>query len=162
MFKGYIISDRMEYVRRKKSEECFFCRVAKEKIGDRGMKIYENNHMMVIINIFPYTTGHLMIAPKRHMTMLEDLTEKEHLRMWELIKKSILLLKKTFQPHGFNIGINLGGRVSGGSIEHLHLHIVPRYEADNSMMESIFDTKIIPQKPDDTYKNLMKNVSLLP
>jgi ATP adenylyltransferase len=161
MFRDYVMSDRMEYVRRKKSDECFFCRAVKEKIGGRGMKIYDSNDMMVIINIFPYTTGHLMVAPKRHTTELGELTERENIGMWKLVRKSILLLKKTFQPHGFNIGINIGGKVSGGSIEHLHMHIVPRYETDNSMMESVFDTKIMPQKPDDTYKEIMKNISLL-
>jgi ATP adenylyltransferase len=161
MFSSHIYSDRLEYVRKKPSKECFFCRVSKERDGGKSGKLYHKNGVMVVINDFPYTTGHVMVVPERHVVMMEDLTEKEYLEMWMVVRKTVKLLRKTYNPPALNVGVNVGGKISGGSLEHLHIHVVPRYETDNSMMEAIFDTKVMPEPLGKTYKTLKKSASLL-
>lgn len=162
MFRDYIFSEeRMKWVRKNVSGGCPFCRIAKERVGSKGMKLYQNESMMVIMNIFPATTGHLQVVPLRHVVHLNELNSDEYSEFCLMIKKSMLLLDKTMKPLGYNMGMNIGGNPAGGSILHLHAQIIPRYERDFGFPEVACGTKILPQRLETTYKKLMKNVSVL-
>lgn len=159
----YIFSeDRMKWVRSKPKGGCVFCSMKKEKPGARTMKLYQNEHVMVIMNIFPITVGHLQVVPLRHVVNLHELSDDEHDEFFRMIRKATLLLEKTLNPLGYNIGMNIGGNPSGGSILHLHAQIIPRYERDFGFPTLACGTRVLPQRLETTYKNLMKNVSLLP
>ncbi|MHA1144857.1 MAG: HIT family protein [Candidatus Helarchaeota archaeon] len=153
-FKDYIFIDKIKYVRAKKSESdgtpCIFCNL-KEQILDANEQSY------CILNKYPYNPGHLLIIPKRHVENFEDLTDKEHLACFELIKKMLALLRKTYSPHGFNIGLNLG-EAAGASIRHLHIHLVPRYKSELGFMDVLSSTRTIVEPLKDTFVRLKKNL----
>jgi len=115
---------------------------------------------MVVMNLFPYNTGHLEVIPIRHVKSLEELRKEELADLVEKVVKSIRLLKRALRPVGFNVGINIG-EIAGASVEHLHVHIVPRYKRDFGFMEVTCETRVMPESIDETYKKLMKHASLL-
>ncbi len=166
MYCNYIwASSRMGYIKDKKKLQpyrgCILCGVAKNKPGVIKKVLYRDNLMMVIMNVFPYNVGHLQVVPVRHVEELEDLTQEEYERLWNLVRKSVLLLKKSLHPKGFNIGFNIGGDIAGGSIPHIHCQIVPRYARDLGFMEVTASTKVMPQTLDQTFKTLKKHADML-
>jgi len=111
------------------------------------------------MNSFPYNPGHLMIAPYRHVANLEDLTDEERNEHFEIVSRSVRVLKQVFKSEGFNIGINLG-RVAGAGIEdHFHTHIVPRWGGDTNFMPVIAEAKVLPEALAETYKKLIGKFS---
>ena len=164
MYLNYLwATSRMKWVKKpgKKIKGCLFCGIAKNDPNIPKKVLYKDKDVMVIMNIFPYNVGHLEVVSVRHVIWLEELSKEEFDKFFEMIKKTILLLKKTLNPKGFNVGLNLGGNISGGSILHLHVQIVPRYERDLGFMEVTAETKVMPESLDQTYKKLMKNVKIL-
>lgn len=139
---------------------CIFCGIAKDDPRVPKKVIYRDKTAMVIMNIFPYNVGHIMVVPMRHVTYPEELTEEEFTHFNNLFKKSITMLKKALKPVGFNAGINLGGR-SGQSVSHLHYQLVPRYKKEVGFMESLLGVKVMPETLDQTYKKLMKHAGIL-
>jgi ATP adenylyltransferase len=147
---------RMGYILEIKKEGCFLCSAFKSKNFKKNYVLEKNKNAFVIMNIFPYNNGHLMVAPGRHIAEFEQLTEDEILSINILIKKSIIILKKVLKPDGFNIGLNIG-KASGAGVEsHIHFHIVPRWIGDTNFMPVISNTKVIPQALNDLYKKLRK------
>ncbi len=144
---------RAEYIYSSKSDNCIFCQaIAKEDtdafILSRGTKGF------VIMNTFPYNNGHIMVAPYRHIANVEDLIEGEILSLFDLVQKSVRVLKIKMRPDGFNIGINLG-KVAGAGVEgHIHIHIVPRWNGDTNFMPIVAETKVISQSLEEAYKLL--------
>ena len=129
------------------SVKCIFC----EK---KQYVLKETRYAMVMLNLFPYNPGHLMVAPKRHVANLEDLTDEELKEIMELTQKSVKVLKEIANPDGFNIGINIG-RVAGAGFEgHIHVHVVPRWNGDTNFMPIIGETKVIPEGIEKTFKKL--------
>jgi diadenosine tetraphosphate (Ap4A) HIT family hydrolase len=154
-------SDRMGWVGREHPKGCVFCGIVKEDKRVPRMVLYRGEKFIVVMNIFPYNTGHLQVLPVRHIIGLEDLTDDEVSEMFILVKRSMKLLKKVLKPKGFNVGINQGAEVSGASIEHLHVHIVPRFSNDFGFIDIIGKTKVLPQSLDDTFKLLKKHARIL-
>lgn len=144
---------RMEYIRNIKTKGCIFCKKLKES-DDKAFIIKRNPTCFSMLNIYPYNNGHLMVAPKRHVSRLDILTKKELNELIQLVTESQKLLQKRLKPHGFNIGLNIG-RTAGAGVEgHLHFHIVPRWEGDTNFMPIIGQTKVIPQLLEETYRML--------
>ena len=109
---------------------------------------------MVMLNKYPYNPGHLMVAPYKHVWKLEDLDNEDLLEHMQLVSKCVVMLKEEMNPEGFNIGMNLG-KVAGAGIEdHLHTHIVPRWNGDTNFMPVLSDTRTIPEALDETYVKL--------
>ena len=163
MYSHYLwATSRMTWVKKpgKKPKGCLFCGIARGDPDIPAKILHKDKSMMVIMNIFPYNVGHLEVVPIRHVKELEDLSEDEFEKFFKVIKKSVVLLKKTLNPKGFNLGFNLG-KLSGASVPHLHAQIVPRYERDSGFMEMIAETKVMPESLDQTYKKLMKFASIL-
>ncbi len=152
---------RIEYILMEKPKECIFCKAIKENKDDENLILYRGKHSFIILNRFPYNSGHLMIVPYRHVKDIEDLNEEETTEMFILTQRSVKLLKTALNPDGFNIGINIG-RVAGAGIEsHIHIHIVPRWNGDTNFMPILSDTKVINQYLIETLEVLKKHIKII-
>ena len=140
-----------------KSGGCFLCAAANETArDDENLVVWRNPDAFCVINRFPYNNGHLLVAPARHTGELADLTDGQRHAVLEGLILSKALLEKTMKPDGFNMGLNLGRVAGAGLLDHLHFHIVPRWDGDTNFMPVLADTKIMPQHLSDLYVILKK------
>jgi len=145
---------RIEYIRAEKPAGCILCDKPKENKDIENYILYRGEKNFIILNCYPYNPGHLLIAPYRHIGTPEDLTADERNEHFELVSRSIAVLKKEIKPAGFNLGANLG-RVAGAGIEdHFHSHIVPRWQGDINFITVLADIRVVPQALADTYQTL--------
>lgn len=142
----------MKWIKRKKRKGCLFCNIAKKK---EKAFVLKEGEVFVIMNKFPYNTGHLLIFPIRHVKRIEDLRKEELENLFTTLQKTVKLLKKALEPKGFNIGINIG-RVASASVDHIHIHVVPRFGADVGLMEIFDSTKVMPEPLEKSFKKLKK------
>ena len=150
----------MEYILKDKERTCPFCRKPKENRDKENYLLIRGETFFLILNTYPYSNGHLLVVPYKHVSRLDGLEERELLELMLLTRKAMGLLEEAIQPQGFNIGMNLG-KVAGAGIEdHLHLHIVPRWEADTNFMPVLSETKVIPELLETTYQKLMKAMEI--
>jgi len=145
---------RMEYILNGKENGCIFCNRQNQGGDAEKLVLYRGEHTIIMLNKYPYNNGHLMVAPKRHVALLEDLQPQEANELMAAMQRSVVLLRQVFSPQGFNIGANLGKVAGAGVADHLHFHIVPRWEGDTNYMPIIADTRVIPEQLADTYKRL--------
>jgi len=145
----------MEYIlSEEKGGNCIFC-PGNDRTQDEGRLIlYVGSLSMVMMNRYPYNNGHLLVAPIKHVKGLEDLSHKETLDILLMVRRSINILKKTMNPEGFNVGLNLGRVAGAGMEEHMHFHIVPRWNGDNNYMTVVGEVRIIPEHINETYGRL--------
>ena len=126
-------------------DECIFCKFLASDDDDESHILYRGPTSFVILNAFPYNSGHLMIAPHRHAGELHDLSAEERSELMELTSSAVDILGEAMTPHGYNVGMNLG-RVAGAGIPgHLHVHVVPRWGGDTNFMPVVGDTKVLPE-----------------
>lgn len=141
---------RFAFVTKEKSGECIFCAKPAEN-DDRKNYIYERRELVFgVLNRFPYNSGHLMIAPYRHVVSFADLRDDEWMGILELLRDTMKVLNDLMHPEGFNLGFNVG-KASGAGYEHLHLHVVPRWSGDTNFMPVLSDTKVIPEHLEETF-----------
>lgn len=147
---------RMTYIKKKnKDKVCIFCAGGKRKGSlSKRLVLKQTKHAYVILNKYPYISGHLMVVPKRHVANLENLTAAEGQEIFELTQQAIRVAKKVIKPHGLNIGVNLGRSAGAGITKHIHYHIVPRWNGDTNFMPVIGKTRVLPEGLDKTYKIL--------
>ncbi len=146
---------RMRYILSEKREGCFFCAIAKEDKDRDNYILYRGRTGFIVLNLYPYNNGHLMIVPYKHVASTEDLDQGTLTELMLLLNRSLRLLHRVMNPQGFNIGINLG-KVAGAGVEgHVHIHVVPRWEGDTNFMPVLGETKVIPELLDETYEKLM-------
>jgi|SRR5581483_11875142 len=137
-----------------KEERCIFCYAA---AGDRdkdNLVVYRGQHNFVVLNRYPYTSGHLMIAPYIHVPRLNDAPEETLLEIARLTRTAEMVLETAYKPQGINLGMNLGSAAGAGIAEHIHMHMLPRWNGDANFMTSVADTRIIPESLDETYLKL--------
>lgn len=146
---------RMAYIKEsRKPSECLFCSKVKERRDAATLVLHRGAHSFVMMNLFPYNNGHLLIAPYAHVSSTEDLSDESALDVIRLTNLSLKVLKAEMTPDGFNVGLNLG-RVSGAGIEaHVHVHVVPRWNGDTNFMPIIAETRVIPEHLQATYRKL--------
>ena len=149
---------RMEFILAEKPKGCILCDMPKEEQDKSNYILYRGERNFVILNSFPYTPGHLMVAPYRHIPSLEEMTEEELGEHFEIVRRSTKALRRVFNPNGFNIGINLGKTAGAGIADHTHTHIVPRWEGDTNFMPVISDTRVIPEALATTYEKLQGEI----
>jgi ATP adenylyltransferase len=146
---------RKEYVRRiSKMSGCIFCQALKSK-DDRGAFIlFRGVHNFIMLNKYPYTSGHLMIAPYKHLSLFESTKKESTDEMTDLLKLSLKVLKKKYSPQGFNTGMNLGKCAGAGVADHYHLHVIPRWTGDSHFMPIVGKTKVMIENLETTYERL--------
>lgn len=145
---------RMEYILGDKDDGCFLCRILASGDDRNNLVLKRGEHCAVVMNRYPYNNGHLMVTPYRHLSSLRDLTGEEKTETMELLTLAVEVLGRTIEPDGFNIGINLG-RVAGAGLEdHIHTHIVPRWNGDTNFMPVTGSVKVIPQSLLDLWDSL--------
>lgn len=133
---------RMEYIEGEKPDGCVFCKCS---IRCDDYIIFEGKTCFVMMNRYPYISGHLMIIPQRHIGKLEDLSQEERKEIFLLMDTSVRVLKEAMNPGGFNIGMNLGKPAGAGIEEHIHVHVIPRWEGDTNFISVIGDVRVIPE-----------------
>lgn len=149
---------RMDYILSDKPTGCIFCPDPIVEPKD-ALIVFDTGVALVMLNKFPYTSGHLMVAPKRHISALEELREGESIEFFQLVKRSISVLKDEIAPEGFNIGMNLGKSAGAGIEEHIHMHIVPRWHGDTNFMPVVADTHVVPEHLSTIYDKLKARFS---
>jgi ATP adenylyltransferase len=145
---------RMKYIVSAKSGGCLFCEKSREKPGARNLVLLVTPRSLVMLNAFPYNCGHLMIAPRRHVSSFSRLTEDESLELMRLLSLCERLLKQVYRAEGFNVGLNLGKCAGAGVLGHLHVHVVPRWAGDTNFMSTVSSTKVLPESLGDSYRRL--------
>jgi ATP adenylyltransferase len=146
--------DRLKYVRKLIPQEgCVFCNAAKEKSFET-LCIFKSKHSMVVLNKYPYNSGHLLILPIKHIGNILDLSTAEFSDLHETLKLSMKGLTEMYKPEGMNVGLNHGKVAGAGIPEHLHYHIVPRWSGDLNFFPLIADTKVVVENIDQTYQRL--------
>ncbi len=146
----------MEYVSSagKTDEGCIFCTKPQEGNDEANLIVWRSTHSFAILNLFPYTSGHLMVVPYRHTGDITSLTDEESLDLWRLMQACVRALNATYKPQGYNIGFNIGRSAGAGIEGHLHLHIVPRWYGDTNFMTTLGNTRVLPETLEQTYQRL--------
>ncbi|MEM2058454.1 MAG: HIT domain-containing protein [Thermoproteota archaeon] len=149
----------MKYVEAAKNESCFLCIGKDESHDHRSLVVWRGRKSFIIMNRYPYNVGHLMVVPFRHVGDLTQLVDEERLDMVKNVDLSIMLLRETLKPDGFNIGVNIGKAAGAGLEGHVHVHVVPRWFGDTNFMPVISQVKVIPELLETTYSKLREAVS---
>jgi len=133
---------------------CFLCEKSAENNDAQNYILHRGKKNFVILNSYPYNPGHLMVAPYRHVATLEGLTKEELYELFEMVSLSLKVLREVFSPGGFNIGINMGKVAGAGLEEHVHTHVVPRWQGDTNFMTVLSDVRVLPEALAETYDRL--------
>jgi ATP adenylyltransferase len=144
---------RLEYIQQ--ADElpgCFLCVAAARDDDEETLVVHRGTHVLVVLNRFPYASGHLMVAPYRHVGEFGDLTDEEILETHRCASAGLGALAETMRPQGFNLGWNLGRIAGAGLVDHVHLHVVPRWAGDTNYMSTVAGTRVIPEDLRETYQ----------
>jgi len=146
---------RWKYIKAtiKGKNACVFCEAQKNEDSEAFI-LYRGEKNIIIMNLYPYNNGHIMIAPKEHIATPEQASLEVLVEMSKLAQASLRALKKLFSPHGFNIGMNIGRTAGAGVVDHFHLHLVPRWDGDSNFMAVFSDTKVIALEVREVYNQL--------
>ncbi|HLG18716.1 MAG TPA: HIT domain-containing protein [Bdellovibrionota bacterium] len=136
------------------ASNCIFCTLPANQDDRSSLILGRTKHSFAILNKFPYNSGHLMIVPLRHTADLSDLSEVILLDLHRCIRDSLEILKETMKPQGFNVGMNLGEAGGAGIRQHLHYHVLPRWNGDTNFLPAIGETKVLPESLEETYARL--------
>ena len=152
---------RIEYIESDNNEGCIFCTKPAGSEDSKNMILERGKNCFSIMNKYPYNNGHIMIAPYRHISDITILTDEENTEIFKYLKRNITAINNIMSPQGYNIGFNLGKTAGAGFDEHLHMHIVPRWNGDTNFMPVIADTKVMPEYIERTYKKILKELKEL-
>ena len=142
---------RMEYVKAPKEDENTFNDKVNSKNDRDNLNLYRGDFSFIIMNLYPYNNGHILILPYKKISNMEDLNDNELLEIMKLAQEAMLIFKRKMNAEGFNFGLNMGRAAGAGIKEHLHYHLVPRWSGDNNFMPTIGNTKVIVQGLLETY-----------
>lgn len=147
---------RMEYIEGKAGAKgCFFCAAPELPHSSADLILYRDRLLVVLMNRFPYANGHLLVAPARHVADLCELNTEENTAIAVMLSRCTAILRKTFKPNGFNLGLNLGEVAGAGLASHLHWHIVPRWHGDHNYMTVLAEVRTIPEHIENTFARLL-------
>lgn len=150
---------RLEYIERettgKPGPVCIFVDLPNESDDRKNLILYRGRTAFVMLNAFPYTNGHLMVAPYRHTADMGELVDEELLEINQLVAKCLAWIRTTYRPDGFNIGVNLGSAAGAGIPDHIHWHIVPRWGGDTNFMTTVGEVRVLPQSLEESYDRLL-------
>jgi ATP adenylyltransferase len=146
---------RMKYIQKQvKVNGCVFCNVQTMPDNEENLIVYRGDNAYVIMNRFPYTSGHVLVLPYAHENNLEVLDKSTRAEMMELATKAMTVLRGIYKPQGFNFGANIGEAAGAGIAPHVHLHIVPRWNGDTNFMSSLGETRVLPEALEETYRRV--------
>ncbi|HVP58100.1 MAG TPA: HIT domain-containing protein [bacterium] len=152
---------RMAYIKRGDAGGCIFCESGGKGRAGKRFIVLRGTHAFVMMNRYPYTTGHLMVAPYRHVGSVEGLTDAEACEVIRLVGRCEAAIRKAMRPDGFNIGANLGKCAGAGYPGHFHVHVVPRWNGDTNFMPVLSETKVLPETLTATYRKIVKAIESL-
>lgn len=148
---------RTEYIQNHTIEGCVFCHISEHSKQDKELHVlHRDEHCFIVMNRYPYTPGHFMIIPHKHTDALEELEDETWLHMSALAQKGVRLLKEGFNAQGVNIGMNLGKAGGAGIAEHIHMHLVPRWERDTNFITAIANTRVYSTDFEVIYKKILE------
>ncbi len=134
-----------------RAAECVFCKAVQQEDGPENLVVYRGQLAFVILNRYPYTSGHVMVVPYAHVASLEALTAQARNEIMELATEATRVLGQVYLPQGFNLGINMGEAAGAGIVDHVHLHVVPRWAGDTNFMSAVAATRVLPESIEDGY-----------
>lgn len=150
---------RFAYIEKPSSAgECIFVDLPAQSDDRANLLLFRGRTAFVMLNAYPYTNGHLMVAPYRHTASIADLTDDELLEINQLVAKSVRWITEAYRPDGFNIGANLGSAAGAGIPTHVHWHIVPRWAGDTNFMTTVGEVRVLPQSLQESYDKLREAV----
>ena len=145
---------RLQYIKGTPRDDCIFCALPAERRDRDNHILHRGSLAFVMLNRFPYTSGHLMVVPNRHIADLAALTDEEALEIFRLTGAAMEAIRRTYRPEGFNIGVNIGRAAGAGIVDHVHLHVVPRWVGDTNFMPVLGEVKVLPEDLGATYDRL--------
>ena len=147
---------RIEYIKAPQEDGCFFCKYIRENDDRKRLILHRGKKAFVIMNFYPYNNGHVMVVPYRHSSEIADLDPETRLEIVELIDRCMRILKVSMKAQGFNVGLNYGQVAGAGVKDHLHFHIVPRWNGDTNFMPVTGHTKVLSEGLQETWQELKK------
>jgi len=154
---------RLEYIKEAsvKKPECIFCIDGQEESFSDRRVLFSSDRTMTMCNRFPYTNGHLLISPREHLADFSELEDELAEEMWRVLRESIKILKRVYQPEGINVGMNMGKAAGAGFEDHVHMHVLPRWAGDTNFMTSVSEVRILPETVSQTYERLLPEFQAL-
>jgi ATP adenylyltransferase len=149
----------MEYIQNSKEEGCVFCSAQEKEDSAENLIAFRGRRAYVILNRYPYTSGHLMVVPFDHLPNLEALDALTRAEMMELTTRCMTVLRKIYHPEAFNMGANIGEAAGAGVKQHVHIHIVPRWAGDTNFMSTVGGTRVLPEALERTYERVKNGFS---
>jgi len=146
----------MKFIQSHKEDEgkCIFCYLLNQKDGPQNLIVHRADHVFVILNRYPYTSGHLMVVPYEHQSTFESLNTLTLAELMQTASDCMKILRKLYDPQAFNLGANVGEAAGAGIAEHVHMHIVPRWAGDTNFMSTLGQTRVLPEELEDTYRKI--------
>jgi len=138
-----------------RQKSCIFCRILADNQDKKHLIFIREPHAYAVLNLYPYSNGHCLVVPNRHVGDISRLSRTEYVQLMDLLLKTKKILQKTFGPQGFNIGINLGHIAGAGIPGHVHIHVVPRWQGDHNFMPVVADCRVISQSLSAMYQKLI-------
>lgn len=145
---------RMTYIESEKSNGCILCGNPSHNDDEKYFILHRGEKNYVMLNLYPYNPYHLMVVPYRHTSALDDLSEEERNEHFEIVGRCIGILRKELNPSGFNVGINMGAVAGAGIEDHIHTHIIPRWQGDTNFVTVVSDIRVVPEALADSYNKL--------
>jgi ATP adenylyltransferase len=146
---------RIKYIQREvKDDGCIFCNAQQQQDGVENLIVARGERTFVILNRYPYTSGHVMVVPFAHQPSFEDLDKDTRCELMEMITHATRMVRAVYKPEGFNVGANLGAVAGAGVSGHVHFHVVPRWGGDANFMSTIGEVRVLPEELDETYRRL--------
>ena len=150
----------MEYIENSNKEDgCVFCNAQEKEDGAENLILFRGKRSYVILNRYPYTSGHLMVVPFDHKPTLEEVDSETRAEMMELTARCMTVLRHIYRPEAFNMGANIGEAAGAGVKEHFHIHIVPRWAGDTNFMSTVGETRVLPEALETTYERVKNGFS---
>jgi ATP adenylyltransferase len=144
----------------KEESRCVFCDAAASNRDEENLVVFRAQHNLVLLNRYPYTSGHVMIAPYAHVPRLNDVAEETLTEVAKLTRRIEAILEAAYKPEGINLGMNLGRAAGAGIADHIHMHMLPRWSGDANFMTSVASTRIIPESLDETYRKIKQGFEM--
>lgn len=152
----------MAYIQNNKNDEgCAFCSELSRSDGPENLIVHRDKRVFLILNRYPYTSGHLMIVPYKHVSTLTELDQATRTELMEVTNQAMNVLKSIYRPQGFNVGMNIGEAAGAGITEHVHMHVVPRWLGDTNFMSSLGETRVLPETLEDSFRRISEAWQLL-